>query len=104
MGAGTAGVSAANAQVPTKPVRLIMTESTTAGAGPSSLTDISIGIAPQFGSLTGNFPIAAFAANATDTVVNFDTAQTGQAIVLSLFNPGTASTTVVAGFFADVAQ
>ncbi len=100
LGAGAAGVSSAQAQVPTKPDRLVMSEST----GPSSLTDISIGIAPQFGSLTGNFPISAFAANATDTVMNFDTAQTGQAIVLSLFNSGAGASTVLSGFFAEVAQ
>jgi len=99
LAAGASGTSAANAQVPTKPQRLIMTEST----GPTSLTDITIGVRPQFAALTGNFPIAAFGATATDSMVNFDTAQTGQAIVLSLTNGGASATVVVAGFLADIA-
>jgi hypothetical protein len=97
--ATSAGVSNATAQVVTKPVRLVMSES----AGPSSLTDISIGIFSQFGSLTGNFPISAFSNNATDSLVGFRTAQTGQAIVLSLFNSGAGATTVLSGFLCDVA-
>lgn len=100
LAAGASGTSVANAQVPTKPVRLIMAETT----GPSSLTDITIGIKPQFAALVGNYPIAAFGATATDTMTGFDTAQTGQAIVLSLTNAGGASSVITAGFLADIAQ
>lgn len=96
---GDTGESANTAQLIVRPARLTIVEST----GPSVLTDISVGQRSQFINRGGVVPIAAFANIATDSLVNFDTAQIGNSITLSYKNNGVASTIISSMLFCVTA-
>jgi len=99
IGGGGVGTASSSVQVPLcRPNRLILTDS--AGAG--SLTDITIGQRSQF-IATGNCPIATFGPTAVDTLINFDTATTGQNINLFYANGAVGSTTILATALCTVA-
>lgn len=99
VGGGGVGTASANVQVPLcRPNRLILTEST----GPSSLTDITIGQRSQF-IATGNCPIAAFGPTAVDTLINFDTATTGQNVNLFYANSAVGASVILATALCTVA-
>ena len=96
---GDTGESTNTAQLMVRPARLTIVEST----GPSVLTNISVGQRSQFINRGGVVPIAAFANIATDSLVNFDTAQIGNTISLEYKNNGLASTIISSMLFCVTA-
>jgi hypothetical protein len=89
-GPGAPTSSANTAQLIVRPTRLTIAETT----GPSVLTDIAVGQRSQFINRGGVVPVAMFGPTATDSLVNFDTAQIGNSITLDYLNNGLASTII----------
>jgi len=90
LGPGASGISQNTAQLIVRPTRLTIAEST----GPSVLTDISVGQRSQFINRGGVVPAAMFSNVATDSLVNFDTAQVGNTISIAYTNNGVAATVI----------
>lgn len=76
-----------NPQVPFKPERLVIQETTSTGA--AVVSDIKVGKNSQFIS-AGTFPAALFQGNSNEGLFQFDTARPGIDIVITVHNAHTA--------------
>jgi len=72
-----------NPQVPFKPERLVIQETTSTGA--AVVSDIKVGKNSQFIS-AGTFPASLFQGNSNEGLFQFDTARPGIDIVISILN------------------
>jgi hypothetical protein len=72
-----------NPQVPFKPERLVIQETTTTGS--AVVTDIKVGKNSQFIS-AGAFPASLFQGNSNEGLFQFDTAKPGIDIVITILN------------------
>jgi hypothetical protein len=103
LGAGDTKDSTNTAQLIVRPTRLTISESLSPSA--TDIVDISVGQRSQFINRGGSVPITMFGPQATDSLVNFDTASVGNTISISYVNNtlGTDATVVSTGLLCVTA-
>lgn len=97
MGTATSATTSITAQIVFTPVRLMLFET---AAGDTTISTLVIGQRPQQVSTQYAIPSRVFQNTATDSLVSFDTATTGQSLILTVNNVSGSTTTFTGGVIA----